>query len=166
MADLVAQPSPESAPRDSLERASTRRARVNVLIVALLLIQAAIPLRYYLGFSGGDDERFSWRMFSTVRLQRCEVSVSEVRTGSDVPERVNLKPILQVAWISILQRFRPTVVDRFMRFRCETEGVQKVIYDRTCVAPDGKSIPPNHWELTCDSGVMRESAEDVGGRTP
>jgi hypothetical protein len=151
MADTAAQPSPETPPR---------RSRVTLLIVALLLIQVLVPLRYYLGLSGGDDERFSWRMFSTVRLQKCDASVSEVREGSDVPQRVSLKPILQVAWISILQRFRPTVVDRFMRFRCQTEGVTKVIYDRTCVAPDGQSLPPTHWELACDTGVMDE------GNTP
>ncbi len=148
MADTTAQRSPEPA---------SSRSRINLLIVALLLMQLLIPLRYYLGFSGGDDERLSWRMFSTVRLQKCEVVVSEVRADSDIPQRVNLKPILQVAWISVLQRFRPAVVDRFMRFRCESEGVKKVIYDRTCVAPDGKSVPPNHWELSCESGVMQQS---------
>lgn len=133
-----------------------QRKRINALIVAVLLVQALVPLRYYLGFAEGDDERFSWRMFSTVRLQRCEMSVSELRDGSDVPQQVALKPILQVAWISILQRFRPTVVEGFMRFRCETEGVTKVLYDRTCVAPDGTNLPPNRLELVCVSGELRE----------
>lgn len=132
------------------------RARVNALIVVVLLVQLLVPLRYYLGLAEGDDERFSWRMFSTVRLQRCEMSVSEVREGSDVPQPLALKPILQVAWISILQRFRPSVVEGFMRFRCDTDGVTKVLYDRRCVAPDGTSLPPNRLELACESGVLRE----------
>lgn len=135
---------------------ATQRKLVNALIVALVLLQLALPLRYYLGFAGGDDERFSWRMFSTVRLQRCEVNVTETTGDNDTPQQVRLRPILQVAWISILERFRPSVVEGFLRFRCQTEGVTKVLYTRRCVAPDGTSNPPDHLAIECDSGVISE----------
>lgn len=135
---------------------TSTRSRINLLIVAILLLQLLIPLRYYLGVAGGDDERFSWRMFSTVRLQRCELAMSELREGSEVPQPLALKPILQVAWISILQRLRPSVVEGFLRFRCETDGVTKVIYERQCTAPDGAALPPNKLEIECGSGVIRD----------
>jgi len=138
------------------DSATRTRSRINVLIAVILLLQLVIPLRYYLGVAGGDDERFSWRMFSTVRLQRCELAMSELREGSDLPQPLALKPILQVAWISILQRLRPSVVDGFLRFRCDTDGVTKVFYERQCVGPDGAALPPNKLEIECASGVIRD----------
>lgn len=140
------------------------RSRINLFIVALLSLQLLLPLRYYLGLAGGDDERFSWRMFSTVRLQRCELSMSEVRDGSNVAEPLALKPILQVAWISIMQRLRPSVVEGFLRFRCETEGIAAVNYERRCVLPDGAALPPNRLEIDCASGAIRTL--DESGSTP
>lgn len=132
------------------------RSRINGLIVVVLLTQLVVPLRYYLGFAEGDDERFSWRMFSTVRLQRCEMTVSDQHVGSDVKVPVQLKPILQVAWISVLQRYRPSVVEAFLRFRCQGEGMAAAHYERRCVAPDGTSLPPNVLEMDCASGELRE----------
>jgi len=131
-------------------------SRINILVVVILLAQLLLPLRYYLGFAEGDDERFSWRMFSTVRLQRCEMTISDQHAGSDVLVPVQLKPILQVAWISVLQRYRPSVVEAFLRFRCEGEGMAAAHYERRCVAPDGTSVPPNVLEMDCASGEMRE----------
>jgi hypothetical protein len=135
------------------------RSRINILIVVILLAQLLLPLRYYLGFAEGDDERFSWRMFSTVRLQRCEMTISDEHVGSDVKLPVQLKPILQVAWISVLQRYRPSVVEAFLRFRCEGEGMAAAHYERRCVAPDGTSVPPNVLEMDCASGEMREEQQ-------
>jgi hypothetical protein len=60
-----------------------------------------------------------------------------------------------VAWISILQRFRPSVVEAFLRFRCETDGVTKVFYERSCVEPDGTTPTPNKVEIDCASGAIR-----------
>lgn len=138
---------------------TAKRSRINVFIVVALLAQLLLPLRYYLGFTDGDDERFSWRMFSTVRLQRCDANITERYAGSEARVPVALKPILQVAWISILQRYRPAVVEGFLRFRCQTEGVSHVYYDRRCVTPDGTSPPPDHVEIACDSGVLTEGAQ-------
>lgn len=158
MADPSASTDPNEPPQ--AREAWLTRSRINGLIVVILLAQLLIPLRYYLGFAEGDDERFSWRMFSTVRLQRCEMTVSDQHVGSDVKVPVQLKPILQVAWISVLQRYRPSVVEGFLRFRCEGEGIAAAHYERRCVAPDGTSLPPNVLEMDCASGVMRDLSQE------
>ncbi len=147
----------DSAPSNAASAQASndpKRRRVLLFIVVVLIAQLLIPLRYYAGISEGDDERFSWRMFSTVRLQRCNVNISEQRKGGEARVPVSLKPIVQVAWISILQRFRPSVVEGFLRFRCQTEGVEHVYYDRQCTLPDGTTLPTDHVEIACDSGVI------------
>ena len=53
------------------------RGRVNVLIVTILVAQLVLPLRYYLGFAEGDDERFSWRMFSRSSLMGRKLTRSD-----------------------------------------------------------------------------------------
>ncbi len=61
---------PEAPPR--------RRFGVSDMFIAcFLLAQIALPLRYYLG-GRGTDERFSWRMFSSQRVEQCAVDVDEV----------------------------------------------------------------------------------------
>ena len=47
-----------------------------------LLFQFAMPLAYYFG-DQAYDERFSWRMFSPVHLERCSIDVVEQVEGAD-----------------------------------------------------------------------------------
>src|SRR5690242_15394556 len=57
-----------AAPSDAGEDTPRNRLWSNVFIALFLAYQLAMPLRYYLG-GRGYDERFSWRMFSTLRMQ-------------------------------------------------------------------------------------------------
>jgi hypothetical protein len=85
-------------------------------IAVLVLAQLAIPLRYYLG---GDpyDERFSWRMFSEVRVVSCDPSASE--TKADAHAEIELGHEIHEAWIGLLTRNREPVIERFLMHRCE-----------------------------------------------
>lgn len=127
------------------------RRRANLFIAAFLLSQILIPLRYYLG-DGGYDERFSWRMFSSVRLHRCAVEVRETRHGQST--RLSLQREVQVAWVNMLKRYRPQVVEAFLASRCAKEAVERVRFDRQCVDTDGTRLPSQSLRLDCGTGEL------------
>lgn len=81
---------------------STWRGR---FIAAFVLVQLALPLHYYLARKDRHDERFAWRMFSPMRMTRCEPKVTidgtPMQLGSEFHE----------AWISIAQRGRFNVLE-------------------------------------------------------
>ncbi len=132
-----------------------RRAS-NAFILLFLLYQVAMPLRYYLG-GRGDDERFSWRMFSTVRMHRCDVRLYQVEAGQRRP--VDLTRAVQVAWIGMLERNRPQVVRALMRRRCREPDTNAVRFERRCTNTDGTALPPLLLDMSCQSGrVTRAKA--------
>lgn len=127
-------------------------SRANCALIALFLVyQVAMPLRYYLG-GRGDDERFSWRMFSSVRLQRCKVHVREVEAGKS--REVDLSKAVQVAWIGMLERDRPQVVHRLLARRCQEPAVEETRYERSCTDTDGSALPTLEQKLDCKSGRL------------
>lgn len=131
----------------------------NAFIVLFLGYQLVMPLRYYLG-GRGYDERFSWRMFSTVRMQECRVQVEE-RVGEQT-RAVNLQKAVQIAWINMLERYRRPVVDKLLARRCEEESAREVRYTRTCVDTDGKALPETRVTMDCKSGRFRVEHEHEG----
>jgi hypothetical protein len=150
LADAAHAQTPAAAPTPAGARES--RALANALIAAFLLFQIAMPLRYYLG-GRGYDERFSWRMFSSVRMQRCAVQVHE--TAGDGSERkLNLEQELQVAWIGMLERYRAGVVEELLRKRCASGGAREVRYARSCQDPGGNELPQIHARLDCARNVL------------
>ncbi len=74
-------------------------------IVAFLLVQLLLPLRYYIAHRDPHDERFAWRMFSPIRMAQCRPSVSI----GDTPARLSRE--FHEAWIEIAKRGRFTVVE-------------------------------------------------------
>jgi hypothetical protein len=138
--------------RDSAAVGRSRALGGNLLIAAFLLFQIAMPLRYYLG-GRGSDERFSWRMFSSVRMQRCDVQVYET-TAEGGEQQLKLARELQVAWIGMLERNRPQVVEKLLRRRCAAPGVRSVRYARACKDTDGSELPSVHTTLDCARGVL------------
>ena len=131
---------------------AAKRTWVNAGIAAFIAYQLAMPLSYYLG-DHAYDERFSWRMFSTLRMAQCEVTMTESAAGG-TPQSIALGRELQVAWVNILRRYRPAVVDKFMRSRCETQDVASVRYVRSCIDTDGSVLPTVHHDLDCPSGEL------------
>jgi hypothetical protein len=151
------QAAPEQAPPaaplavPAAPAASGSRTLANALIVAFLLFQVATPLRYYLG-GRGPDERFSWRMFSTVRMQRCRVKVIETVGGEE--QQLNLQKELQVAWSNMLERYRRPVVDKLLARRCAKVEASSVVFTRSCTDTDGSELPDDVVSLDCKSGKL------------
>ncbi len=113
----------------------------SLFIGAMLVFQLGLPLRYYLS-DDTFDERFAWRMFSPIRVVRCEVRWTEgaarrpIKVGRDVHH----------VWYSLMKRARIGVVDAFAKRRCDAllEGGESSpeVYARiTCRHPDGPINP-------------------------
>jgi len=145
-----AHPRPSTA--DSA-RSRTARRLANLFIGAFLAFQIAMPLSYYLG-AHDYDERFSWRMFSTLRLQDCAIQVNETLrdAGSSRAQAVAIERDVQVAWVRLLERMRTAVVDAYLRRRCEGEHVERVEFVRTCKDTDGKPLATQRRSLQCGQG--------------
>ena len=129
----------------------------HALIALFLTFHVMMPLRYYLR-GGGYDERFSWRMFSTLRMQKCRVQVRETVDGQE--RSLALKKEIQVAWIGMLERYRRPVVDKLLARRCEQPDARSVRFERTCVDTDDSALPVNRVTIDCASG--RITAEQEG----
>ncbi|MCA9545062.1 MAG: hypothetical protein KC613_11750 [Myxococcales bacterium] len=107
----------------------------DVLIIAFLGINIVMPLRYYFG-DEAYDERFAWRMFSPVRMLRCDVDLygpggRELSQGQ----------LMHVVWINLLKRGRLQVLEAFAQKYCADEtaaGRPAELYARmVCPPADG-----------------------------
>jgi hypothetical protein len=135
----------------------TRRL-VNVFIVAFLMFQIGMPLRYYLG-DRGYDERFSWRMFSTVRMQQCEMQISERAASGETAFRdVQVKRDVQAAWVSLLERVRMPVIEKYLERRCERQPTAEVRYTRRCTDTNGSALPVQTLRMDCSTRQLREAS--------
>jgi hypothetical protein len=132
------------------------RKLANAFIVLFLGYQVAMPLTYYLS-DRVYDERFSWRMFSTVRLQECAITVTETaKDGSEKPVPVGTD--LQIAWVNILQRLRPAVVAKYFERRCAASAdTTKVALSARCQATDGSTLPAHGFAMSCADRELSES---------
>lgn len=130
---------------------SSRQRWISAAALGVLLVQALIPLGYYLG-DDPYDERFSWRMFSAVRMHRCAVEADELREGQRVS--IPLGDTLHVAWITTLRRNRAAATTRFLRWRCEGGAAEARVISR-CVAPDGTRLAPLVTTIDCDAAEVR-----------
>ena len=136
-------------------QAPSRRV-ANLFIVGFLAYHVAMPLTYYLG-DRGYDERFSWRMFSTLRLQQCSMKVTEA-AGSATRE-VAVKRDVQAAWANLLERARLPVVEKYLHRRCEQQNITHVTYTRHCRNTDGAPLPPETLVMDCASRGLRAQPE-------
>jgi hypothetical protein len=125
-----------------------RRRLANGFIALFLGLQVAVPLSYYLG-DRSDDERFSWRMFSSVRLRDCRVQVNEFTERDAQPRPVAIERDVHVAWLRLLERMRGAVVDKYLQRRCEREAIQRVELVRSCRDTEGRALPPLTRSLEC-----------------
>jgi hypothetical protein len=127
-----------------------RRAS-SALIALFLVYQLAMPLRYYIG-GRGDDERFAWRMFSSLSLRRCTPAVQEIvlDNGVEEPRPLQLGAVLHARWVGILERYHPRMVRKFLQSRCIQPDVTAVRYELTCTDVDGSALPPVEVTLPCD----------------
>lgn len=133
---------------------SSQRRVENLIICAVLAFEILVPLSYYLG-ARGYDERFSWRMFSTLRLRDCKVHVTETPRDGGGPRDVAIEKDVHVAWLRLLERVRTDVVDRYLRRRCDLGAVDEVEYVSTCRDTDGTTLPPVRRTQRCSDSDPR-----------
>lgn len=109
----------------------------NALIVALLALQIGLPLSYYLS-DNVYDERFAWRMFSPIRLIKCDVALYDATGGGRTP----LQPMreMHVVWRNLMRRGRLPVVDAFARHWCPQKPGRVLNAQITCGPPDGRLL--------------------------
>lgn len=125
------------------------RARLSPAWLWLLVgLQIAIPGSYYLVRDDRDDERFAWRMFSSVRLKRCEVVASDrAADGSERP--IDLASTLHASWIRSLERGRRRVIEHFLATRCRATQVVGAALERRCQGASGQPLPDAHYRYEC-----------------
>lgn len=124
-----------------------------------LAFHVLVPLRYYaLADHDVYDERFAWRMFSAVRVQRCQVAVDE--TGVAGSRRVQLATILPMPWIALVERNRPAVQREMLAHLCEqpTEPMRVEVRSE-CTEASGERAPTVRREIDCESGEITESRD-------
>ncbi len=91
---------------------SVSRRRTLLLIHLYLAIQLLAPAGYYLWRFDRYDERFAWRMFSSVRQSQCgaignfRAPPQFILDGQTVP----LESEFHEAWVNLARRARPDVL--------------------------------------------------------
>jgi hypothetical protein len=121
------------------------------LIAVVLAYHIGTPLSYYLG-DRVYDERFSWRMFSTVRLQECEIVVTETvsRDGQPVEVPTPVAKDVQAAWVGVLKRMRPSVIEKYLERRCDTASATQAKLVGRCRDTDGSQLPEQRFVMACE----------------
>ncbi len=151
---------PLDAPREGSRRVyplGTYLPWITAGALLVLVIQALVPLRYYMG-DDVYDERFSWRMFSAIRMHECSLRATETVNGAS--REVPLMQTVQAGWVTTLNRNREAVMQRYLRWRCEQEGVERARLHNACVSPEGRRVPPVVREIDCASGEITEGEDE------
>jgi len=134
-------------------QASARKfGLIDVVTVAFLVLQIGMTLSYYLGWRG-EDERFSWRMFSSVYARDCRVVTVEQRAGKR--QRVDLESELPSAWGDALELARPAVIEALLHWRCRQGDADEVHYVRFCKEADGTIVAPIRAVIDCGNAEIR-----------
>jgi hypothetical protein len=142
---MSASPLPEDAPPEPM------RTRILLALVAAIVVQLLIPLTYYLR-EDRYDERFAWRMFSAIRVERCEATAFETRGTED--RALVLSRVVHAAWEQHFERNRRVVIERFLESRC-TPDVTRVRIENACSDARGVALPKRVYERTCRTGALR-----------
>ena len=157
------------------EPATGSHRLANLFIVAFVALQVFLPLRYYASDASRQDERFAWRMFSSLGRQTCGVVIHEYQTPlhqvsstadpsarPDGGEKVKLRRDYQGTWITLLEKMRPLVVEKLLRSRClHNEAVEFVDYRRKCKTTAGEPLPVDLLRYDCRA----DSLEAIGEAT-
>lgn len=121
--------------------------------------QLLLPLRYYLG-DDAFDERFSWRMFSAIRVVTCRSHILET-PEEGVPTTPSLSRILQTAWVTQLGRNRERVIRAVLERRCEEPNMREVVLTNDCTDATGTPMKALRWSRDCKTGDVTEPESDT-----
>ncbi|MEM1007703.1 MAG: hypothetical protein AAGJ35_01745 [Myxococcota bacterium] len=135
--------------------------------VLVLLFHIWVPLRYYIFTVDRADERFRWRMFSTVRMQRCRIEVTErqlMSNGVELDLKVDMMRKVQMAWVNLMKRGRPAVIEGVLHFRCGEKGVKRVHVVRRCLDVTGKPLFQDTFVRDCKRETTVRDRQMLAGR--
>jgi len=102
------------------------------LILVFVVSQLLLPLHYYVANRDDHDERFAWRMFSPMRMTRCEVNI----TRDDQP--VQLDKEFHEAWFTLAERGRLRVLEQMGERLCTQKPGSAVRILLDCIYLDRK----------------------------
>ena len=108
------------------------------LIALFFCFQMYAPIRYYLG-EYPWDERFSWRMFSTVRTLKCQPQLWTQSKEDDRKYPLRLSKEMHMVWINLMKRGRLRVIKEFARSYCIQHPQTALYISLSCPHP----IPPH-----------------------
>lgn len=104
----------------------------DVCIAVYLVVQLLLPLSYYTVRDDRFDERFSWRMFSDIRMLKCQAAY----TRGTSP--VTLSQEFHMAWNTLVQRGRGDVIDAVTAELCKDASGQELYLRLECREADGR----------------------------
>ena len=140
------------------KNSSTFSPRISILI---LLIFFSAQMWAAGSYYWGDypwDERFSWRMFSTVRSLSCQVQMWESsEQGQLCPDgqtahctQVRLSSRYHMVWVNLLKRGRRQVLEKLAQQECTQRQAHEAIFiNLTCPSPE-----PPHQAITIQSPTV------------
>lgn len=99
-------------------------------ILVFLLLQLLLPLRYYIAHRDPHDERFAWRMFSPMRMAKCEPTFV-VGTAP-----LQLSGAFHEAWYELAARGRFSVVEAMGAELCRQHPNTPVVVTLKCTYID------------------------------
>jgi hypothetical protein len=102
------------------------------LILAFLAVQLLVPLTYF-ARRDPHDERFAWRMFSPMRMAKCQP-----RFAID-GKPFALEREFHEAWIELAQRGRFIVVEAMAAHVCDAHPGSAVTVSLDCAYVDRSS---------------------------
>ena len=117
---------PPFSPRSARDLARWVTRWPGAFIAVFLAIQLLLPLHYYVLRRDQHDERFAWRMFSPIRMVRCEVAMTvddkEVALASEFHE----------AWLALAARGRRGVIEAMGHRLCGEHKGSVVVARAAC----------------------------------
>lgn len=148
--------SPEAADPDAAPGASRRWT--TAFILGFLALQIALPVSYYLG-DERFDERFAWRMFSSVRMTDCQLKARRA-AGPNRFEEVQVYRDIQIAWANLIKRNRDEVARAYLERRCNRGESPQVELRTVCRSPDGERTR-HTWRARCERGTIERTDETL-----
>lgn len=107
----------------------------SALAVSFLLIQVILPVTYYAS-DRVYDERFAWRMFSSVRMARCEFNL--YRNDGNGLEPLPLAKTYHVVWLNLAKRARTDVIEALIARECRLHS--DIRAELNCSPPSAAAI--------------------------
>lgn len=115
----------------------------HIIFIIFLGIQMYFALSYYQG-SYPWDERFAWRMFSTVRSLQCKPQawIQSAQAYQNCPHhpQYKCKPVrftqdVHMIWYNLMKRGRKEVVQSWVERICRRTDTQALYFSLQCPHP-------------------------------